>query len=409
MKTLSIALLVMLIVLTGCAGPLPAATQEIQATTAPQATQPPVVATAAPTETAAPTLAPTPTEAPPQVPLWIVYTGRDGNLYLLDHRSGESKPITSDAAALGNTQGNAYQYLNAQISSDGQLVAFRREVGIPVASGYDVTFELWVYDTTTGESRRMSDDLPTVGLAWKPLTHLLAYGLQTGQEYFALRGQVDSTRAKGIWAIDVDSGESMELVAPHNGFSLVWPVWSRDGRYLAFDEVVGYEGRGNFAYYDFEAQEYVHIDKALGIYDWSPDSMTLVYDYLIYTPTGEERIYLRPRLADAETPLSPDYEAGYAFWPRLSPQGDQVAYFAELNDTNEDLYTLFVVPVAGGEPRSLGEFEQAIHLSWLPDGSGLVLGAGSFEARQVVEISLQDGAVKVLADGDAPALAIPLP
>lgn len=402
MKTFLLVLLSAAFALTACALPAP---------TVPQETQPPAQVTSAssapPTETAEPS--PAATQAPEQQLLWIVYTGRDGNLYLLDHTSGEQRPITSDAAGYsGSNPSLSIQYMSAQVSSDGRFVAYRRDVGKPVASGLEFTFELWVYDTFTGQPQLLAENLPVIGLAWKPRTHLLAFGLQTEPDYFSTRGQIDSTKAKGIWAIDVDSREKVELVPPQNSFSLVQPQWSRDGRFLAFDEVTNYEGRGNFAYYDFEAQQYVPFNKALGIYDWSPGSDILAYDYLTYAPSGEERIHLRPRLEDTETPLSPDYPAGYAFWPRFSPQGDQIAYLAEVNDNDAEQYSLFVIPISGGEPRLLGTFQQAIYPSWLPDGSGLILGSGPFEARQVIGVSL-DGSSQVLADGDAPALALPLP
>jgi hypothetical protein len=403
MKVLKYLLLIAALTLTACAAPAPASPPETQPPA--QATSAPSNTPAAPAETAAAEPSPAATQAPEQQPLWIVYTGRDGNLYLLDHTSGEQRQITSDAASYsGGNSGDTIQYLNAQLSGDGQFVAYRRDVGKPVASGLEFTFELWVYDTLAGQSRLLSENMPVVGLAWKPLTHLLAFGLQTEPDYFSLRGQVDSSKAKGIWAFNVDTSENFELVAPQSGHSLVQPQWSRDGRFLAFDEIVNYEGRGNFTYYDFEAQEYIPFGKALGIYDWSPDSNTLTYDYLTYAPSGEERIRLRPRLEDKETPLSPDYPAGYAFWPRFSPQGDQIAYLAEVNDDDAEQYSLFVVPVSGGEPRLLGVFQQAIYPSWLPDGSGLILAVGSFDARQVIEVLL-DGSTRVLADGDAPALA----
>jgi Tol biopolymer transport system component len=103
--------------------------------------------------------------------------------------------------------------------------------------------------------------------------------------------------------------------------------------------------------------------------------------------------------------LSPDYELGYAFWPRFSPSGEQVAYLAEIGTFESMQYTLIVQPTTGGEARSLGVFSSAQSLSWLPDGSGLILGTGPYEARQVIRVSLADGTVNTLAEGDSPALA----
>ena len=95
----------------------------------------------------------------------------------------------------------------------------------------------------------------SLDLRWKPQTHIIAYGEMTDPNYFTGRGKVDASLAKGILGLDVDSGETLELVKPQ-GFSLVNPKWSADGRFLSFDEVYLMEGRGNFAYYDFEKGEY---------------------------------------------------------------------------------------------------------------------------------------------------------
>jgi hypothetical protein len=413
MKNLFV-LFVLVSLLTACApapaAPLPPATDTIAPsaqppmatdTTAP-ATQPVV-----PTDTSAPAPEPsaTPTSEVVAEPEWVAFVGTDGNLRLVDRLSGETRDLTTDALAMGagTADQKSYQYWNPRWSSDGQFLAYQRDIGTPIQSGYDVTYELWVYDMASGTSRVLPIEGRALGIAWKPGTHLLAYGAAYDEGYFTNRGEIDPTKAKGIWAIDVDSGQITELVAPQNNFSLRAPQWSPNGQFVSFEEVSGYEGMGYFAYYDFEAQQYKSFEQAFGFYDWSPDSTTLVHDDMTYTATGTERIYLRP-LGGESQQLSPDYEMGYAFWPRFDPSGQQVAYFANLGDIDSQVYTLFVQPVSGGEPVSLGEFEYAAYLSWLPDGSGLVIGVGPWETRQVIEISLADKSVRVLADGDSPAL-----
>jgi hypothetical protein len=80
----------------------------------------------------------------------------------------------------------------------------------------------------------------------------LAYIPELEGEYFTTRGdKPDSTYAKGIIGFEVDSGETVELVKPERGYALYGPVWSPDGRFLSFNELLYMEGRGPFAYYDF--------------------------------------------------------------------------------------------------------------------------------------------------------------
>jgi Tol biopolymer transport system component len=297
-------------------------------------------------------------------------------------------------------------YSNPQWSTDGMYLAYKRDIGTPMDDGYQLVYEVWVYNTATQTSQMLAENLRIIGMAWKPGTHLLAYSFAVEEGYFVFtaRGQIDSSLAKGIWATDMESGENMELIAPQNGYSLASPQWSRDGRFMAFEEVAHYEGRGNFAIYDFETAEFMAWSAPVGFIDFSPDSQTLAFDTLTYASNGTERIFLRPTLAGEAVQFSPDYELGYAFYPRFSPDGEQIAYLAGLGEPDSSIYTLFVQPTAGGEATSLGEFDFGLYVSWLPDGSGFILAAGQFEARQVLEVSLADGSVKVLVDGDSPSI-----
>jgi Tol biopolymer transport system component len=194
------------------------------------------------------------------------------------------------------------------------------------------------------------------------------------------------------------------LVQPENGYSLGRPQWSRDGRYLFFDEVWNYEGTGYFTIYDFDNESYASSQETIGFYDLSADGQTLAYDTLTYGPSGEEKIYLRLLAGGDPQQFSPDYEIGYAFYPLFSPDGDLLAYLAEIDAPDSGQYTLSVQELQGEEARLMGVFEFGFYLNWLEDGRGLILSGGPFEARKVFEVSLADGDIRVLAEGDMPAL-----
>jgi hypothetical protein len=344
----------------------------------------------------------------------LVYSGPDGNLWVRDAQSGEPRQITQDAARptfgqAGVTQpAQVVDYYFAALSSDGRMLAYRRDVGTPAASGLSYTFGLWATDLTTGESRQLLDRIP-VGFAWKPGTHILAYAPSAGEGYFATRGQVNASLAQGVWSIDVDQAgaEPTELIQPERGYTLGAPVWSPDGRFLAFDEVNMYEGKGMFAYYDFEAAKYMTWDEAIGQYAWSPDGARIAYDRMTYTATGEERIYLRPRLEGQEQQFSPATLQGHAFNPRIAPQGDRIAYLVAKDGPDTQRYSLMVQPMDGGEAQELGIFEGGWGLDWTPDGSGLVLCTGPFEAAQIILVNVSDGVKTVLAYGRDPVLPAP--
>lgn len=343
---------------------------------------------------------PTDTPAPLHGAGLIAFTGADGNLALVEPDGGEVRQITQDAVDFGGGQTAPEQvitYCCTQWSSDGSLLAYRRDVGTAVASGYEYVSELWVYQADSGEARLLlehEDGNP--GFAWKPGAHVIAYARSIPTEYFM---DQNSQLAAGIWALEADTGETYELVAPERGFALVAPQWSPDGRFLSFDEVFAMEGRGYFAYYDFEAQEYVSWEQAIGQYDWSPDGEYVAYDTLTYTATGEERIWRRDRQGGEARSLSPDYGDGYAFRPRFSPEGEQLAYLAAMDGPESNRVSVFVVDLRDGEARDLGLFTQVYELAWSPDGAYLVLSSGPFEAPQVVVVSVSDGDSAVLAGG----------
>lgn len=365
-------------------------------TTAPQ--------TSAPVTSPAPDMDPTATEAVTEDHMpTMAYLDPKGNVWVLEAGDETPRQLTFDANQIGG-EGTAISYELPSLSSDGALLAYRREEGTPIESGYDYTYGLWVVDLATGEQRQVTDDRPT-GLAWKPSTHLLAYWTEIDINYFLNRGEPDPALATGISAIDLDSGETLELVAPERGYALARPNWSPDGRFLAFEELLMMEGSGFFAYYDFEGGEYVAWDEAVGPVSWSPDGGQLAYSRQTYAAIGDERLYLRPRLG-REQLLGPDYDGpAYATQPLFSPAGDQIAYLAFLEGPETQTATIMVLDLNSGEAKPLGQFEGVWQLAWTPDGSHLVFSFGQWESRQIMSLNVSDGSQTLLADGDQPSLA----
>lgn len=338
-------------------------------------------------------------EETPFIDASIAFIGMDGNLWVLE--SGSSpRQITQDATpeSYPDRPAPTVSYSSPRISSDGRYVAVRRDAGTPVESGMQYEFGLWVHDLAGGEPRLVYDQTPA-GFDWKPGSHLLAYGAGVEEGYFMNRGQPDPSLATGIGSIDMDTGAASELVKPERGFALYTPVWSPDGRYLSFDELLYIEGRGAFAYYDFETQQYTSWEEPIGTYDWSPDSRHIAYDRLTYTASGEERIFVRPLQGGAEQQISPEFPGGYAHFPVFSPQGDRIAYLAALGGPDSNTYNLYTQDLASGETRELGLFESVWELQWAPDGEHFVFSAGPYEDRKVLQVSAADGTVTIMAPG----------
>jgi len=206
---------------------------------------------------------------------------------------------------------------------------------------------------------------------------------------------------------NADTGETSELVKPDHGLSLYAPVWSPDGRFLSFDEVLYMEGKGPFSYYDFAAGEYIAMEQSFGLYSWSPDGETLAFDNMTYVPNGEEYIQIRSRQDGSVSDFSTNFDPGFALMPAFSPQGDRVAYFAQLIDPFEDspLYTLFVQPFPQGEAVNLGEYDNVYFINWSPDGNHIAFHHGMYGNQVITDVNLKTGE-KVEFLGMQPSLSL---
>lgn len=333
----------------------------------------------------------------------MAYLGPDNNIWVLEAGSEIPRQLTFDANLIdGNNV--AVEYASPRLASDGTLLAYFVSVGTPNAQGYDFTNGMWVLNLDTGAKRQIMDGR-SVGFDWKPGTHILAYGTAMDGNYFMTRGQPDAALAKGITAIDLDSGETLELVSPERGYALSGPEWSPDGHFLAFTEVFNMEGSGLFAYYDFEGQAYVAWEEPVGRTSWSPDGSLLTYARHTYAANGEERLYMRPRQGNEQL-LGPDYDGpAYATHPIFSPAGNQIAYLAFQGGPESQMATVMVLDLAGGEPKSLGQFDGLWELDWVPDGSHVIFSFGPYESRKIIAIKLTDGSQTLLAAGSQPTLA----
>ena len=415
MKQIAILILLSVLALSGCGiSPL-----RITSATGEAPTPVEAVSTSVPVATVAPTDLPAPTNALKDVPAPIAtvgpeyrilaYVARDGNIHLKDLLTGKEQALTEDATLGLSDPEEIVEYHDLAWSSDGLLLAFQRLTAAIIDSGRLYHFNLWVFDVQTRAISEVLADVQTAGFAWRPGTHQLTYALTVQEGYFTTRAEVNSASATGIFSIDVDAGsDPVEIVPPSGGFSLVSPQWSADGRIVAFSEIFGMEGTGNFAYADMDTGEYVRREQQVGNYDLMPDGSRLVFDTLTYMPSGMERIWVVNLDWTGAQRISPHYGEGYAFGPKLSPDGQQVAYWKGIGlpgEPSPDQNELFVQPVVEtNDPKSYGVIDSPYSLDWMADGKSLILNVGDPEHREIVTISLEDASTDKLADGTYPAM-----
>jgi len=339
-------------------------------------------------------------------PYRMAYLSSDGNVWMQDLPDGQPRQVTNDGSDPRTFDLPNVSYDQPLISSDGTLLAYRRGASELYGSGIITDYGLWVTNLATGENIEVYDQSP-VGYSWKPNSHLLAYASELDEAYFPMRGtQPDAAYATSIMGYDADTGITTELVKPERGFAIVRPAWSPDGRFISFDEVVYYEGRGPFAYYDFNTNNYIHWNEALGIYSWSLDGESLAYDNMTYTATGDESIFIRSRQTGEISEFSMNYNPGYAMMPVFSPQGDRIAYLVSFNDPDAQQFSLYTQPYPQGEAVALGEFDNVYLLNWSPDGTRLILSSGPYPEQSITEVNLLTGESSVKAKGMQPSISL---
>jgi Tol biopolymer transport system component len=179
------------------------------------------------------------------------------------------------------------------------------------------------------------------------------------------------------------------------------PVWSADGRRLAFVRVFE-EGAAIYTVPALGGQEskLIDINGLLWLFDgayfvpalsWSPDG-----DWLAFAETTSEEEPARLVRLSLDTlekqPLSsPPEDSLGDLWPSYSPDGTQLAFVRSVSTVvgNQDVW---VQPAEGGEARRLtfGEYFLCDSLAWTADGREIlftVLAAGF----KVLRVSLAGG------------------
>jgi len=335
---------------------------------------------------------------------WIAFQDENMNIALVNPVTGEIKQVTTNGSSVISTVegGQTIQFSQPAWSSDGELLAFKQELLTREPERLDTVMNIWVYEPATQTSWMVVEDGLLSGFSWRPGSHTISYTVFVEPGYFVARGQVDASLAHGIMQVDVKSGEISELVAPQ-GFSLVQPRWSPDGSLISFDEVTLMEGRGNFAWYDFNTNTYHSWEKAIGSYDWSPVG-SLAYDYLTYIPGGSERIMLNDRMNTSEVLFSSVVKDGsFAFSPRFSPSGAQIAYLVGIGSLDQvTSYQLMVQAVDSEEPKMVLEGEQIETFAWSGDGSFVAAALGFYGSADIVVIDVLNGTVTEVAKGWSP-------
>ena len=198
-------------------------------------------------------------------------------------------------------------------SPDGQYLAFCRALTPePVPKRYGI----YVIPALGGQERKIAEG--GMGVSWSPDSQTLA---MTG-----LPGE-----SGGIFLLSFKTGERHQLTSPHPYFDNL-PVFSSDGRWIAFTRDFGFSAREIFviAAHGGKARQLTFDREPTYGAAWTADSREIVF--ASNRGIGGESLWRIAVKGGAPTRLSATLQGG--FYPSISRQGDRLVYTESFKDTN---------------------------------------------------------------------------
>lgn len=197
-----------------------------------------------------------------------------------------------------------------------------------------------------------------------------------------------------IWIKAVE-GEALRNLTNTPDVMEKYPQFSPDGQYIAFTRYV--KGRPSVLKVSALGGAEETIAEGVAEADWTPDGRSLVV--VVRTPDGRARLVhhtletgKRRQLTEAPRPFIEGH-------PRVSPDGTTVA-FVRWGGARS---ALFLVPLSGGEPATLGGWNSGSigGLEWTPDGREILVARPTTSGRRLVRVKVAS------PDSEAPVPGIP--
>ncbi len=272
------------------------------------------------------------------------------------------------------------------ISPDGRHIVYEQTIVNKKTDSYET--HLWLADAD-GQSRRRLTTAGTsnTGPVWSPDGRTLAFV---------------SNRAYGTqaWLLSLDGGEARMLTRFRHGISSL--AWSPDGRFI-----VGLvpTGAGQAAEVFADEVSAKEADEQISKEHQTWKNGPKRYDWLYYKLDGGGLQQDRHRHIVTINPATGAFAqltcgAFHVFEPTVSPDGQHIAFIANRNTLEQQYFggQIYRVPSAGGELELLYDGLKVSYLSYSPDGKQLAFVASNVDHKMLFLIAAEGGEARCLSE-----------
>jgi Tol biopolymer transport system component len=195
------------------------------------------------------------------------------------------------------------------------------------------------------------------------------------------RSDPDLRIVNDLWVREVD-GDALRRLTDTPDLSEVGPVWSPDGREIAFMALDGVTSRGVFVMSVLGGQKRKVTEG--GAPTWMPDGRSLVvHDRL---PNGTLGFFHHVIATGARRQLTSPSADFSDVYPAVSPDGTTLAFVRYSRRSPKQ--ALFLLPMSGGEPvRRTDWAEPAGGFTWTPDGRELLYASADLSGARMYRLS----------------------
>ncbi len=262
-------------------------------------------------------------------------------------------------------------------SPDGSAIAYLRKTAD--------TFDIFAANPNGGGERKLtSGGIPAIGYSVSPYNHIQTKAFAWSPDGSKIAFAADRNGSSNIWLVSpLDGSETAVTYNADPVYSYLCPIWSNDGKRLAFyfqtktPDANGKAVRGLMVL-ELETHKVTHVlqtGKIIRLIGWADDENSLIIaESDNQSSLPPETNIVKVAANDGKESNVVSLKNAYYYNIFLSVDRKQLAYAARDQEKDD----IWVVSMRGGEPRRLTNNNDSgvyfSRLAWLHDGSSIVFG-----------------------------------